>query len=478
MGGGAQANPVPSPGVDFAMCAPNDEIIVVGGYTNTELLAHTPAPCDDPARCGVHVLRQCGVTGTLTHLSTSAIGPNVAFIVRSPTNPSILYASTERIDDEGEILTLRMTRDFRLVEECRVRAGGKSTCYLNFNRSREWMMAVNYWDAKVSLVKLSKDGRVDVEFEPDPKSVLQQPGADYVERTSPTREEHWKFRQRWPHSHCCVTEPYAGLVHFVVDLGLDKVFTYRVNNKTGVLVPKGSTRLTPGKGPRHLLFHPTIKCAYLVNELDSTVSVFRVDIPHEWTKPCDADVDDVCVDDTCECPLREDGCEDAGAVLRLTQCLSSLPECEQGKTTISPQGIWKAASHSSEIRMHPGGRYFAVGNRGHDSIALYRVDQVDGTVTLADIVHSGGECPRNFNWTCGGRFLVVGNQNTNCMVTMSFDESAGALKIVHEARGVTSPNYVYAIPARELPGLISRDDAARGARGGCLNFETDARVAR
>ena len=458
MGGGAQANPVPSPGVDFAMCAPNDEIIVVGGYTNTELLAHTPAPCDDPARCGVHVLRQCGVTGTLTHLSTSAIGPNVAFIVRSPTNPSILYASTERIDDEGEILTLRMTRDFRLVEECRVRAGGKSTCYLNFNRSREWMMAVNYWDAKVSLVKLSKDGRVDVEFEPDPKSVLQQPGADYVERTSPTREEHWKFRQRWPHSHCCVTEPYAGLVHFVVDLGLDKVFTYRVNNKTGVLVPKGSTRLTPGKGPRHLLFHPTIKCAYLVNELDSTVSVFRVDIPHEWTKPCD-DVD-VCVDDTCECPLREDGCEDAGAVLRLTQCLSSLPECEQGKTTISPQGIWKAASHSSEIRMHPGGRYFAVGNRGHDSIALYRVDQVDGTVTLADIVHSGGECPRNFNWTCGGRFLVVGNQNTNCMVTMSFDESAGALKIVHEARGVTSPNYVYAIPARELPGLISRDDAS------------------
>ena len=144
MGGGAQANPVPNPGVDFAMCAPNDEIIVVGGYTNTELLAHTPAPCDDPARCGVHVLRQCGVTGTLTHLSTSAIGPNVAFIVRSPTNPSILYASTERIDDEGEILTLRMTRDFRLVEECRVRAGGKSTCYLNFNRSREWTMAVNY----------------------------------------------------------------------------------------------------------------------------------------------------------------------------------------------------------------------------------------------------------------------------------------------------------------------------------------------
>ena len=205
---------------------------------NTELLAHTPAPCDDPARCGVHVLRQCGVTGRLTHLSTNAIGPNVAFIVRSPTNPSILYASTERIDDEGEIITLRLTPEFRLVEETRIKAGGRSTCYLNFNASREWMMAVNYWDARVSMVKLGKDGRPDIEAGQDPRSVLQQPGADYVDRTKPTREEHWKFRQRWPHSHCCVTEPYAGLVHFVVDLGLDKVFTYRVNSKTGMLVPK------------------------------------------------------------------------------------------------------------------------------------------------------------------------------------------------------------------------------------------------
>jgi 6-phosphogluconolactonase len=454
MGGGAQANIIVSPASELGMCAPNDEIIVVGGYTNTELLAHTPAPCDDPARCGVHVLRQCGVTGRLTHLSTNAIGPNVAFIVRSPTNPSILYASTERIDDEGEIITLRMTPDFRLVEETRIKAGGRSTCYLNFNASREWMMAVNYWDARVSMFKLGKDGRPDIEAGRDPRWVLQQPGADYVDRVKPTREEHWKFRQRWPHSHCCVTEPYAGLVHFVVDLGLDKVFTYRVNSKTGVLVPKGSTRLPPGKGPRHLVFHPTVRSAYLVNELDSTVSVFKVNIPEEWTTPHHWDAG----------ASREDGCEEPGAVLELTQCLSSLPESEQGKTTISPQGIWKAASHSSEIRMHPNGRYFAVGNRGHDSIALYAVDQSDGTIALVDIVKSGGECPRNFNWTCGGKFLVVGNQNTNCMATMSFDEASGALKIVHEAgAGVTSPNYVYAIPARELPSLISSADGFGGA---------------
>ena len=178
-----------------------------------------------------------------------------------------------------------------------------------------------------------------------------------------------------------------------------------------------------------------------------------MNIPEDWTTPHQWDSG----------ACREDGCEEPGAVLELAQCLSSLPESEQGKTTISPQGIWKAASHSSEIRMHPDGRYFAVGNRGHDSIALYSVDQSDGTIALVDIVKSGGECPRNFNWTCGGKFLVVGNQNTNCMATMSFDEASGALKIVHKAAGVTSPNYVYAIPARELPSLISNADDFGGA---------------
>ena len=133
-------------------------------------------------------------------------------------NPALIYASTERIDDEGEIITLRMTPDYRLVEEARVRAGGRSTCYLNFSKNREWMLAVSYWDAKVSTLRLD-----DATGRPDsPRSILMQPDAKYVEDACPNREEHWKFRQRWPHSHCCVTEPYHGVVHFVVDLGLDR----------------------------------------------------------------------------------------------------------------------------------------------------------------------------------------------------------------------------------------------------------------
>ena len=149
-------------------------------------------------------------------------------------------------------------------------------------------------------------------------------------------------------------------------------------------------------------------------------------------------------------------CE-AGAFLELAQCLSSLPDTEQGKTTISPQGIWKAASHSSEIRMHPDGRHFVVGNRGHDSIAVYKVCHRTGEIALREITPSGGECPRNFNWTPGGKYLVVGNQNSSSMCTLSFDADEGHLELLHTATGVTSPNYVYPIPCSAIPGLVTSD---------------------
>lgn len=448
MGRGAQAS-LATP----TLAHSEDSIVLVGAYDRPELLAHTPAPGDcGLGKSGVHVMHLSGHDGRLTHLTTNAIGPNVAFIVRCPTNPKLLYAVTERIDESGEIITLRMTADYRLIEESRVKAGGRSTCYLNFSATKEWMMAVSYWDAKVSMIHLNAEGRLlTADGRPcSPQSVLMQPEAKYVDETCPTREEHWKFRQRWPHSHCCVTEPYTGRVHFVVDLGLDRIFAYRVDAMHGNLVLKGSVQLPTGKGPRHLLFHPTIRAAYLVNELDSTVSCFKVNMPQEWVN----------AEHWGEAEIHEEDCRDAGAALDLVQCLSSLPDTEQGKTTISPQGIWKAASHSSEIRMHPGGEFFVVGNRGHDSIAVYSVDQESGAIALREITPSGGECPRNFNWTAGGQYLVVGNQNSSSMCTLSFDTNAGHLKLLHTAVDVTSPNYVYPIPCSAVAGLISHDASA------------------
>ena len=469
MGSGAQATVNPS---QPDSGHPDDTLLIVGGYTDIDLLAHTPcvkshdvvtclgadqsgdqnlnvnladiAQLKSKLKTGVHVLRLCGRTGSLTHLSTNSIGPNVAFICKSPVNDRLLYASTERIDDEGEIITLRLRSDFTLEQLHRTKAGGRSTCYLNFNKSKQWLMAIHYWDAKISCFDLEKEtGRLG----DSPRSVLMQEGAKYVDETKPTREEHWQYRQKWPHSHCVVTEPYHGLIHFVVDLGLDRVFAYRVDSTKGTLVQKGSIKLPKGKGPRHLVFHPTQKAAYLVNELDSTVSCFKVNLPSRWV----VNLNGPGVEEN-----NETDCEEQGAVLELTANVSSLPECEQGKSVISPQGIWKAKSHSSEIRMHPNGKFFVVGNRGHDSVATFEVtdfttdkqsEKNSGGISLVNITSSGGECPRNFNWAGNGRYLVVGNQNSSTMCVFGFDAEKGQVSRTPVfSSQVASPNYVFSQP--------------------------------
>ena len=117
-------------------------------------------------------------------------------------------------------------------------------------------------------------------------------------------------------------------------------------------------------------------------------------------------------------------------MLELTQCLSRS-RVGTGETTISPQGIWKAASHSSEIRMHPEGRHFVVGNRGHDSIAVYEVCQVTGQITQ-EITPSGGELQLQLD--SGWKYLVVGNQ-TRARCVLSFDSKQPEL--LHTALGIT-----------------------------------------
>jgi 6-phosphogluconolactonase (cycloisomerase 2 family) len=193
--------------------------------------------------------------------------------------------------------------------------------------------------------------------------------------------------------------------------------------------------------------------AYVGNELDSTVTVLA------YTPPADAD--NVIVEDAVPAaaaapaesaigaeaaPCAAFDAHAADSPLRHLQTLSSLPAEEQGKSIITPEGIWKAASHSSELRLRPDGRFLYVGNRGHDSIAIYAVDEAaGGTLRLVEIASCGGACPRNFGFSRCGRFLVVGNQNSSTLVSFAVDAETGLLSRV-ATMALPSPNYVYSLP--------------------------------
>eukprot|EP00899_Mesostigma_viride_P003085 jgi/Mesvir1/12778/Mv22833-RA.1 len=395
-------------------------------------------------------------TGELTRIGTCPLEPNPAFIMRHPTRKDVLYATTECIDRQGEVVTLEMRSPASLSVVARQPAGGKSTCYITIPENSKHMLAVNYWDARVTSLPFdAKCGTIASVHDTN-----VQPGAEYVDSTNPDWQEHWQFRQRWPHTHCIVTEPFTKRLHFVTDLGQDKL------KESGQLVGRGHVDLPKGKGPRHLLFHPTLPAAYCDNELDSTVTMFRYN-----PKPglagsgatSSASVKSGAPAGTAE--SLEYFSEDAsvsGSILESRQNLSSLPAEFQGRTVIHPNGVWKAASHSSEIRLHPSGKFLYVGNRGHDSLAVYAIDQTDGSLSVVQIAASGGRTPRNFNFDVTGRWMVVGNQDSNNLTVFAIDQDTGALRQEGSQVPLPMPNFVYALP---LSDYFSDGDAGDGEGG-------------
>lgn len=445
MGGGADGR---------AAATVPESLFIVTAYNAAAKLAHTPAGTPDAV--GVYTVALDTDSGRLSAVAAEAAGPNPAFALQHPTLP-VVYVSTERIDDDGEVMAYAKGERGELRLLSKRSAGGKSTCFLYVHPSLRYLICVSYWDAKVTSLPLAEDGSL---LPGAPSVVLQQPraAAFFAARAGEpvTREEHWRFRQRWPHSHCVVQEPYTAAHQlFVTDLGLDCVSIYELDAASGHLVLQAQVQLDAGRGPRHLLFHPRARVAYVGNELDSTVTALAYTPPAATASAAAATVEDAVPTDLAvptataapaEACVPIVSAHAPDAPLRHLQTLSSLPEEAQGKSIITPEGIWKAASHSSELRLRPDGRYLYVGNRGHDSIAIYAVDEAaGGTLRLVDIASCGGACPRNFGFSRCGRFLVVGNQNSSTLVSFACDADTGLLSRV-DTLPLPSPNYVYSLP--------------------------------
>jgi 6-phosphogluconolactonase len=154
--------------------------------------------------------------------------------------------------------------------------------------------------------------------------------------------------------------------------------------------------MAQGAGPRHLAFHPNGKLAYALNEWNSTLSVL--------------------------------GYDSRRGTLRPVQSLSTLPANFVGYTD-SP----------AEIAVHPAGRFVYASNRGHDSIAVFAVDDQKGTLTPVEDVPTGGKTPRSFVLDPTGTRLFVANQDSGNIVVFRIDSATGHLTRTGQTLPVPSP---------------------------------------
>jgi 6-phosphogluconolactonase len=172
---------------------------------------------------------------------------------------------------------------------------------------------------------------------------------------------------------------------------------YRFDRRTGKLTPnvQASVSLKPGAGPRHMALHPQGRVAYVLNELDATVTAFALD-PRQ-------------------------------GILKELETVATLP------------ADFKEANTSADIHVAPGGKFLYCSNRGHDQIAAFRIDPSTGRLALIGHTPTGGKTPRNFAIDPTGAFLLAANQNSDSVVTFRIDPQTGALSPTGHQAEIPTP---------------------------------------
>ncbi|WP_028610728.1 lactonase family protein [Paenibacillus harenae] len=348
-------------------------LVFAGSYAETE-------------ESGVYVYALDEEWGTLTLQDEFAGLKNPTFL-NVDAGKKILYSISETVSEDGrkvgEAASFAIDGvDGKLRLLNRAVTVDSTTCHIQRDADSRYLTVVSYHGGMVGLIRIAEDGTVGEMLD-----VRQHEGHS----VHPERQDR-------PHPHSAMYSP-DGRYLFVQDLGLDLIVTYAIDN--GKFIRHGEVKLHPGAGPRHLSFHPNGKFAYVINEVDSSITSFTYD--------------------------------DASGRLDATGTVNTLPADFDGENTCA------------EITVSKDGKFVYGSNRGHDSIVVFASDEQTGLLTLVQHVPSGGGHPRHFALTPNGRYLLAANRDSDNIVTFAVDRESGTLESTGKSTQVSKP--VCVLPA-------------------------------
>ena len=339
------------------------QLIFIGTYTNKE-----------PVSQGIYTIRLDPATGELGAVALAAETPNPTFLAWRP-DQRVLFALGEGPGPDGKTsggaAAFRFEAASGKLSPLGSRgSGGGTTTMLAPDATARMLVTVAYGGGQVTAYPLAADGRIGER-------------TSFLSQTGPLGPN--KARQEKSHPHSVTFAPDNRFA-FVADLGLDRVFAYKVDPATATLTPNEPAFIAtpPGTGPRHTKFSKDGRFFYILNEIDGSISV-----------------------------CAYDATKGAGTPI---QHISTLPA---GFVVTDPD-------RAAEIRIHPNGKFVYASNRGHDSIAVFSIN-ADGTLKLVEITPCGGKHPRNFNLSPDGRWLVCANMESNNVVSFKVDAATGRL---------------------------------------------------
>lgn len=302
---------------------------------------------------------------------------NPSYITISP-NQKYLYAVNELNPNDGDSGTVEayeindQTHDIKLINQ--QKTNNYAPCHVTVDQTNKMAFVANYVGGIVVSYPILDNGGLD-----SASTVIELKGKGITDR------------QESSHPHSTFISPDNKFV-FIADLGTDKITRYAINHQDKSIDTASKTELMvqAGAGPRHFAFHPNGKIGYVVNELDATVNTFGYN--------------------------PEDG------QLKEIQSISTLPDG------------FDDFSLCADIHVHPSGKFVYASNRGHNSIAIFQVNEESGMLTFHKTVDTKGDFPRNFAIDPAGKFLWVANQNSDSIFVFKINTTTGDLNEVGNVR--------------------------------------------
>ncbi len=346
------------------------QIVYIGTYSEP-ILFGTGQVLEGKGK-GIHTFSYDPDTGALEPLGIAEGIRNPSFLALSQDN-RFLYAVNELKEFQGKpsgaVSAFKIgPQPWQLTLLNQQPTMGTDPCHVALDRTGRYCAVANFRTGSVALYPVRADGSLD-----EPSAFVQHSGASID-----------PVRQTGPHAHAVIfSRDNTKLL--VPDLGIDTLVVYDFDAVLGRLKQneERSVALPAGSGPRTLEFHPSGSYAYLINELNSTVTTLRID--------------------------------KSSGRMEILQNISTLPEGFSGKSTCA------------DIHIHPNGKVLYASNRGHDSLTIFAIDERDGHLEKIDSVPTGGRTPRHFAIAPDGNHVIAANQDTDNLVVFSVENHGRTL---------------------------------------------------
>jgi 6-phosphogluconolactonase len=335
---------------------------------------------------GIYVARLDLATGALSAPELAAGTPSPSYLAIHP-NQRFLYAANEvgRFEgqDSGSVTAFAIDRASGKLRQLNQRPSkGGGPAHVIVDGGGRNVLVANYGGGSVAALRIGDDGAL-------------APATGFVQHTGSSVDPK---RQAGPHAHSVNVDP-KGRFAYVADLGLDKVLIYRFDPKAGTLTAADPpfVALPGAAGPRHFAFHPKARFAYVINEMNLTVTAFAADA--------------------------------SSGALKELQTVPTLPSGEQRQEGFS----------TADVQVHPSGRFLYGSNRGHNTIVVFEIDEKTGKLTHVEHESTKGNTPRAFGIDPSGRYLLAANQRSDSVVVFRIDQQSGRLEPTGHSVQIGSP---------------------------------------